>query len=675
MKRLALLIPLLAAAFAPAGEVEVRIEDRTYPVAPGKKRKGEPKAAKLAGKSEYTTRAVILENEFLRLTVLPELGGRIVRGVYKPTKGQLFWEFDKIIDSRSWSMGGCRWSFPFWEHGRHFDETAGYAVVKHDDGAVTLAMDMRFERFLKPAETRRYGRATNLRLVQSITLRPGRTGYEWSARVENPLPVRCGFKLWYLLRQPAVEGLRVILPAAATTGHGANDLKKWDSATAVGEMQDSRFAVGMRHDFAGWHSPKRNLNILRIQDHEEAPGAKVVLYRPRKGGYVETWGGNHEVFEECGRMLPALGAWEMKVTVMAIHGLGGPADFANEHAAATVRKVGGAWEICVVPTHDLARARVGTSQTTEDDGETRLAKGEDEDSRPAPAGKLLVRKFEAVADKITVTFSDGDEVLFEQTFPLDVGQEPTEAYKAVKRRVEGTMPGGKGLYAELTDLTSEHQFHLPRAAKMNEKILAESEDPDALLDAARRLMRVRSGSQAVRKGLEKVLAADSDNRFAHLYLAIWLGEQGKRDEAFEHLKRTGDHPGGLYLRALAFIRRGEPGEAVAALKTLNAAKPQHSFYGKDDPSRALMQPGARVAAAEELLLLAIAQRKAGEARAATATLKKLTARDPSCIEAWMLLGDKQKLATLTAANPTGRKAAEDKLTRLRAGTWAGIGRP
>jgi hypothetical protein len=58
-------------------------------------------------------------------------------------------------------MGGGQWSFPFWEHCRHFDETTGYTIRRHASGGVTLALDMRFDEFLKPAETTRYGRATN----------------------------------------------------------------------------------------------------------------------------------------------------------------------------------------------------------------------------------------------------------------------------------------------------------------------------------------------------------------------------------------------------------------------------------------------------------------------------------------------------------------------------------
>ena len=40
------------------------------------------------------------------------------------------------------------------------------------------------------------------------------------------------------------------------------------------------------------------MNVLRLQDHRIAPGAKQVLYQPNPIGYIEMWGGNHEVFGE-----------------------------------------------------------------------------------------------------------------------------------------------------------------------------------------------------------------------------------------------------------------------------------------------------------------------------------------------------------------------------------------
>jgi|GEM_PF-1919646 len=691
---------LLAATAADAGgrdAVQVCVERKTYPVVPPRRKQDATKvAAKLAGKTEYTTTLVVLENEYLQMHVLPELGGRLVRVVYKSfapredTRGsstgeQLFWRLDELRDGVSWSMGGGRWSFPFWEHGRHFDETGGYAIVRDaNSGAVTLAIDMRFDDYLTPAETGRYGRATNLRLVQLVTLRPGEACFTWTGRVDNPLPIRCGFKLWWLLRQPAVEGTQIILPAAAVTGHGATKLSAWDRDAECRTLNTSVFAVGVRHDFAGWYFPKRDLNVLRIQDHRVAPGAKQVIYPPREGGYIEMWGGNNEVFEECGRLLPAFGAYENKLTILPAKGIG-RADYANEHAAVSCTRSDRGWEVKVVPTRRLAKAQLVLNRVEKfGPGQTPMALHNQTEPAAAGPDKPLALAQRDVSGRVGVQLYDGEQLLLSTSLPVDVGPMPEKEFAAVQGRTNGTMPGGKGLYAEATDLTSEHQLSLPRARKLIVDAVANAPATGDRINFTRLLMRLDSSSTAVAEAIDRVLTEDPDNARANLYKAIWLWEAGKTDDVeplVKHLAKAKSLPGARYLLALLYVQRGGSENAVATLRALLAMPPAATFGGKDDPGTALMQPGCYAANTRPKLLLAILLAQKANKDEANKVLRKLLAGDPACIEAWMLLaerGDKEArehVRTLTEHNDSGRRAAEKVLADLQAARWSGIGRP
>ena len=53
----------------------------------------------------------------------------------------------------------------------------------------------------------------------------------------------------------------------------------------------------------------------------------------------------------------------------------------------------------------------------------------------------------------------------------------------------------------------------------------------------------------------------------------------------------------------------------------------------------------------------------------------MLADDPALIEAWMLLGDEERVRTLTEDNASGAKAAKAVLDALESGQWQGIGRP
>jgi hypothetical protein len=73
--------------------------------------------------SMRTYRAVVLENGFVSITILPELGGRIYRWVDKATGRRLLYE-NPVIKPTHWgykgwwlAAGGIEWAFPVDEHG------------------------------------------------------------------------------------------------------------------------------------------------------------------------------------------------------------------------------------------------------------------------------------------------------------------------------------------------------------------------------------------------------------------------------------------------------------------------------------------------------------------------------------------------------------------------------
>ncbi len=82
-------------------------------------------------------RAIVLENEYLRVTVLPELGGKIWQIAYKPTGSELLWHNPAVAPARQpanacyddvWS-GGWDELFPNDEAG----EFAGRALPDHGE--------------------------------------------------------------------------------------------------------------------------------------------------------------------------------------------------------------------------------------------------------------------------------------------------------------------------------------------------------------------------------------------------------------------------------------------------------------------------------------------------------------------------------------------------------------
>ncbi|MFP4052603.1 MAG: tetratricopeptide repeat protein [Phycisphaerae bacterium] len=678
--------------------VSVKVEKRTFPVMNKNRRKphwSPQQAKKLVGKSEYTTEVIVLRNRYLMLEIVPEFGGRIIRCRYTPTEGaepvELFWQNDKLINACSWSMGGLKWSFPHWEHGRKLSETAGYVIQPAADGkGVTVAMDMRFDRFLTPAETKRYGLATTLRLSQAVTLRAESAAFDWSARVTNPMPIRCGFKLWYLVR-PAMKDIHsLVFPATSGVNHGAPKLETWDPDEVVGKRNLVFFAAGLTHPFAGWYYPRPDYNLLVIADRSTL-GAKQVLYTGDR--YIELWGGNNEVFEEAGRMLPPLAAYELKTRIFPAAGIG-KTEYADRHVAiATEKGEGGTRVEMVSPEardwqlHWSTRNRSGA------------VKG-------SSAPRAPLKFFARGEGPVTIEFMDGQKV--SKTVQVPVKRPPAltdEEFRALQLRVKGEdrktgecMPGGKGMLAELTDLTAEHHYSLVRAKGSFRKVLQTSNDRLELLDAARRYMRVSDDFQTILHGLEKVLAKHPVDPHANLYKGMVLLEQGHTEAAEKHLALAADPEGGKaspgltgahYLLALRAMAADKPEQALGRLqKVLQPAadaggkKPSRAedaiayrYRGGDDPAEKLQQPGVTLAAERARLLEILCLRKLGRKDQADRKLKILLKMDPALIETHMLAGNREAVETLTRLNPAGRKVARRVLADLEKGTWRGIGRP
>ncbi len=79
--------------------------------------------ALVTGPVSRSYRAIVLENGYVALTILPELGGRIYRWVDKATGRHLLYE-NPVIKPTSWgyrgwwlAAGGIEWAFPVEEHG------------------------------------------------------------------------------------------------------------------------------------------------------------------------------------------------------------------------------------------------------------------------------------------------------------------------------------------------------------------------------------------------------------------------------------------------------------------------------------------------------------------------------------------------------------------------------
>src|SRR6476619_3881986 len=102
---------------------------------------------------ERPFKAHVLENRYLKVTLVPEFGGRILSIIYKPTGHEQLYRTDVGVPYGikggtfyyDWLMvyGGIFPTFPDAEHGKTWLKPWNFAVVKEGAGEVTVSMSFK----------------------------------------------------------------------------------------------------------------------------------------------------------------------------------------------------------------------------------------------------------------------------------------------------------------------------------------------------------------------------------------------------------------------------------------------------------------------------------------------------------------------------------------------------
>lgn len=133
---------------------------------------------------------LVLENDYLIVTLLPELGGRVYQMIYKPTGSNELYQ-NPVIKPTHWgpteqgwwlAAGGIEWCLPVEEHGYEWSEPWSYAVVTSTAGVTVTLWDTTA--------------ANRLRAAITVHLPAEQGVLEITPRLENPTPNAIQFKYW-----------------------------------------------------------------------------------------------------------------------------------------------------------------------------------------------------------------------------------------------------------------------------------------------------------------------------------------------------------------------------------------------------------------------------------------------------------------------------------------------
>lgn len=229
-------------------------------------------------------KALILENEYLYVMILPELGGRIQRA-YDKTNGYDFVYYNHVIKpalvglAGPWISGGIEFNWPQHHRPSTFSPV-DYSVSENDDGSVTAYV----------GETDiMYG----TKGMAAITIYPDKAYIEIKGQLYNPTDYPQTFLWWANPAVPVNDDTFSVFPpdVNAVYDHGKRDVStfpiatgeyyKYDYSAGVDisrykniKVPTSYMAAHSDFDFIGNFDEGKDAGLLHIADHHISPGKK-----------------------------------------------------------------------------------------------------------------------------------------------------------------------------------------------------------------------------------------------------------------------------------------------------------------------------------------------------------------------------------------------------------------
>lgn len=248
-------------------------------------------------REDRTYKAVVLENDFIRFSVLPEIGGRIFTAEDKGNGYDFFYRQHVIKPALigmlgAWISGGVEWNVPHHHRASSF-MPVDYTLSKEPDGGATV--------WVGETELRH-----RMKWLVGMTLRPDRSYIEMTVRLFNRTPAAQSFLFWINPAVHANEQYQVIFPPSTqwTVQHGKPEFASWPIARQVYGGQDytagvdiswwknhrspvSFFAWDCREDFFGGYDHGREAGVAQISNHHVSPGKK--FFEWGNGAEGEMW--------------------------------------------------------------------------------------------------------------------------------------------------------------------------------------------------------------------------------------------------------------------------------------------------------------------------------------------------------------------------------------------------
>lgn len=236
-------------------------------------------------KEGHAWKALILENEYIKLCVSPEIGGKLYYATDKTNNYNFIYKNDVVKPAGvgmlgAWVSGGIEWCV-IHHHRASCFLPVDYDIKENEDGSKTI--------WVGETEPRQ-----RMRWTVAISAFPGKSYFQAEVKIYNPTPYTNTFLYWANVATHTNKTYQVIFPPSiqVATFHSKNQFTHWPISTEVYNGQDytkgvdvswwknslsnnSFFAWDMKEDFMGAYDHGKETGTVEIGDHNIVKGAKL----------------------------------------------------------------------------------------------------------------------------------------------------------------------------------------------------------------------------------------------------------------------------------------------------------------------------------------------------------------------------------------------------------------
>jgi len=530
-----------------------------------------------------TYKAVYLENQYVKLCVLPEIGGRILSGEDKTDNYDFFCHQHVIKPALigmlgAWISGGVEWNIPH-HHRASTYMTVDHTLQENPDGSKTL--------WVGELEYRH-----RMKWIIGLTLYPGKSYLEATVKLFNRTPLVHSFLYFANVAVHANENYQVIFPPSTefATYHGKNEFLRWPISDRdfggldLGGPLDvswwknhpsptSWFCWNCQEDFFAGYDHGQQAGVVHVADHHIVPGKKFFEWGPgpegrmwdkilteTDGPYLELMAGAYSDNQPDYSWIQPYEVKTFKQYWYPIRQMGGVKN-ANRDAALNLEVDShGAAKIALNTTSEFADAKVVVEA-----GERVLFEQKLDISPEKPFVKELPLPSGVKEEDLRVSLLSSDEreiisyrPLKSKNFPLPEPVKPPPPPKEIKSVEE--------LY--LTGLRLE-QFYSPALEPYPYYEEALKRDPgDVRVNSQLGILYCRRGMfpeaeeklrAAIRRATRDFTSPKDGEAF--YYLGVALAAQGKYEAAYDAFYKStwswAWHAAGYYQLAQLACRKGD----------------------------------------------------------------------------------------------------------------------